>query len=228
MSRGPWEAAATKATLRVGDGRGFVVRRVLRHQPPLVVTAAHCLPSWPEAHPGTWGTLHRDLLGPLGGHTTVWADCLFVDPVGDVTVLGAVDNQELSEEADAYEKLVENTIPLRIADVVLAEPVWLLSLDGVWFSFPVDHMGMGLILSQTAQPIRAGMSGSPIVQRGAAVGLISNSLGGIDHSEHREGYEPRLVRHLPGWLLAANRVRREWEAHIARLSPGDHAVTPTR
>ncbi len=115
-----------------------------------------------------------------------------------------------------HEGLVERAIPLHIADVVLDEPVWLLSLDGVWFPSPVDHLGMGLILSQTAQPIRAGMSGSPIVQRGAAVGLVSNSHGCLDHEHHHEGFEPRLVRHLPGWLLAMRQVRREWGAYMER------------
>jgi hypothetical protein len=215
MGSAPTPALA-RAIVRVGDGRGFVVAGIGRHDPGLVVTAAHCLPSWPEAYPDTWDTLHRDLLGPLGTQPTVWADCLFVDPVGDIAVLGPVDDQELGNEAAAYEQLVGDAVPLRIADVALGDPVWLLSLDGAWFSAAVDHMGMGLMVSQTVQPIRAGMSGSPIVQRGAAVGVISNSHGGADDGDHHEGFEPRLVRHLPGWLLAASRVRREWDAWMRR------------
>lgn len=212
-----WRERARRAVVRVGGGRGFVVSGHHRYE-RLILTAAHCLPSWPEAQPDTWDALHQNLLGPLGAQPTVWADCLFVDPVGDVAILGSPDNQELGEQADAYAILVEQAVPLRIADVVLDEPVWLLSLDGVWFESPADHLGMDLILSQTSQPIRGGMSGSPIVQRGAAVGLVSNSHGGRDHERHHEGYEPRLVRHLPGWLLAARRVEREREAYLSRQS----------
>jgi hypothetical protein len=207
--------ALAQAVVRVGEGRGFLVAATRRHESALVVTAAHCLPSWPEAQPDRWDTLHRDLLGPLGAPPTVWADCLFVDPVGDIAVLGPVDDQELGEQADAYEKLVGNAVPLPIADVARGEPIWLLSLEGAWFPGAVDHMGMGLIVSETKQPIQGGMSGSPIVQRGAAIGVLSASHG--THGEsHHEGFEPRLVRHLPGWLLAAGHVRREWDAWVRR------------
>jgi hypothetical protein len=39
------------------------------------------------------------LLSPLGAEPHVWAECLFVDPVADLAVLGPVDGQELYDEA---------------------------------------------------------------------------------------------------------------------------------
>ena len=55
----------------------------------MLITAPHCLPHMPPPHP--WAFLeektYQRLLGPLGGERSVWAECLFVDPVGDIAVL---------------------------------------------------------------------------------------------------------------------------------------------
>ena len=101
--------------MRVGEGRGFVVER---RRERLVVTAAHCLPFFPPAHPGSYleERTYRDLLAPLGAVHTVSAECVFVDPIADLAVLGSPDNQALYDEADAYEELLMNTVPLVIAD----------------------------------------------------------------------------------------------------------------
>ena len=37
---------------------------------------------------------YQRLLGELIGEPTVWAECLFADPISDVAVLGPPDNQE--------------------------------------------------------------------------------------------------------------------------------------
>lgn len=47
---------------------------------------------------------------------TVWVECLFVDPIGDIAVLGRPDEQELSEEADRYEELCNQVAVLSISD----------------------------------------------------------------------------------------------------------------
>jgi len=105
----------TNAIVTVGGGRGFVTEGA---RDRYVITAAHCLSNLPPPHGMSY--LHErtysKLLGPIGGECTVWAECLFADPVADIAVLGAPDNQELSEQADAYEGLAEAVTPLRIAD----------------------------------------------------------------------------------------------------------------
>ena len=204
----------------MGDGRGFVVAGV-RPSERLILTAAHCLPSWPVAKPAEWDTLQKNLVAPLGAQPSVWADCQFVDPVGDLAILGSVDGQEFPTEADAFERLVEGAMPLPVGDVTLTEPVWLLALDGEWFSCPVEPTGWGLILSKAGRPIVGGMSGSPIVQHGAAVGLVSGAEGVGAPSEYRDGYAPRLVRHLPGWLLHAGHTRNDWRAGLERQRQRD-------
>src|SRR5260370_15559083 len=103
------------AVLRVGEGRGFLVKR---HHDCIVITAAHCLPDLPPPHPCAYleELTYRRLLGPLGTEPTVWAHILFVDPVADIAVLGAPDGQVLSEQADTYEALMASAHPLAVAE----------------------------------------------------------------------------------------------------------------
>jgi hypothetical protein len=104
----------TLAVVKVGDGgRGFVIEGKDR----IVITAAHCLVAddrpFPPPHPWscTAERTYPHLLGPLGkAKSKVWAECLFADPIADIAVLGSPDNQELSDEAEAYEQLMR-TVP---------------------------------------------------------------------------------------------------------------------
>jgi hypothetical protein len=104
-----------QAVVRVWHGRGFVVERDGYR---LILTAAHCLPAFPKPHPASYlrERTYKALLGPLGAKRTVWAELLFADPIADIAVLGSPDNQELAEQAEAYEALVERATPLPIGD----------------------------------------------------------------------------------------------------------------
>ena len=106
--------------LKVGEGRGFVVApkwSLSREQ--YVITAAHCLPSFPPrisfSYP--WERIYRKLLSPIGRRRSVSAECVFVDPVADIAVLGSPDNQQFDEEANAYEQLLETMKPLAVSDI---------------------------------------------------------------------------------------------------------------
>ncbi|MFY9838292.1 MAG: serine protease [Xanthobacteraceae bacterium] len=205
--------AATQAVIRVNGedaGRGFVVKA---GHLPVVITAAHCLPHLPPPHLGRFRSEYNyeQLLGPLGGKATVWAECLFVDPMSDVAVLGEPDGQAFYEQNDAYYELTDDIEPLRIAPAKLFPlpeaphcadmrvphtPAWMLSLDGTWFCCGYRSHGRFLQL-QTEAPIQGGMSGSPILDNdGAAIGLVSISSGG----RHAEGTCASLAEALPGWL----------------------------
>ena len=102
MSASPeWGSAIVK----VGGGRGFVVEGGWRGR--LIITAAHCLPHLPPAHAASYvseRTFLR-LLGRIGKRQSIAATVAFVDPVGDIAVLEAVDGQAAPELADAYEEL---------------------------------------------------------------------------------------------------------------------------
>jgi hypothetical protein len=77
----------TRSIIRVGDGRGFVIEG---EADQLIVTAAHCLPFFPpcmsfsDFHERTY----QELLAPIGEEPIVWTECLFVDPISDIAILG--------------------------------------------------------------------------------------------------------------------------------------------
>jgi hypothetical protein len=231
--------AASRAVIRVGDGRGFVVRawetiyvseadRLHLKQPisitvdgvhkrikrrPFVpretcyiITAAHCLPSFPPCHGNSYlhERTYQDLLGPLGEKPTVWAECAFADPIADIAVLGPPDNQEIPQKYFAYEALLEKTVPLMVSDAPEAGRAWLLSLDGRWFPCDTSHRGRSFWLSNAAESIVGGMSGSPILaDDGSAIGVLclSSTIGSITGPSTEGGPNPRLITDLPGWLL---------------------------
>jgi len=113
------------AIVRVGvGGRGFVVE-FERNQTRLVITAAHCLPldgnGYLKLTPGhvTHEKTYKKFLGPLGAEPTVWCDCLFVNPINDIAVLGRPEHPDLFEQARAYDKLVDEVRP----PLTIAAPV---------------------------------------------------------------------------------------------------------
>src|SRR5271165_2710278 len=127
---------AKSAVVTVGDGRGFVVTC---RQDRLVLTAAHCLPFFPLCHSMSdlAEKTYKALLAPLGREPAVWAECLFADPVADIAVLGSPDNQDLFDQADAYEALVKSATPIAIADAPGEKGQgWLLSLEQSGFDAP--------------------------------------------------------------------------------------------
>ena len=91
---------ATSAVLTVGRGRGFVLEGINPAHEHLVeryvITAAHCLNRtrrsrknyFPPCAAASYveQRTYRELLGPLGDKPTVWAECLFVDPVADAPI----------------------------------------------------------------------------------------------------------------------------------------------
>jgi len=198
-----------KAVLRVGKGgRGFVVETTDKKR--YVLTVAHCLPKiagrdLPPAHPGRYPDecTYKKLLAPLGQKPAVIAQCLFVDPISDLAILGQPDNEVFEEAAAAYNALVEGRPALKISQRVVeydhspdkGAPGSLLSLEGHWYSCAVHPRGASLQVTATAQPIRSGMSGSPILDAdGDAIGAVSTGDGIFPN--------PRLLGALPGWFLA--------------------------
>lgn len=196
------------AVVRVGEGRGFVVDggRIGR----LIITAAHCLPELPPAHGAahTEERTYAELVGPLNGERTLWVECFFVDPISDLAVLGGPDNQVLFDEADAYEQFADAIEPFTpgaasvLPSIDDEEPHAgaVLSLAGEWI--PCEVAGFGRSVWLRNVNIEAGMSGSPIVVDGAAVGVVG--LGEeSDHSTRRWMPQSSLEQQMPTWVLAA-------------------------
>jgi hypothetical protein len=203
---------ATASVVQVGDGRGFLVEvanKYFAYRRRLIVTAAHCLPEMPPPHRGM--DLNEktspDLLGPLGEKPTVWAECLFADPLSDLAVLGPPDGQELYEQCEAYEAFVESITPLPIAETEREGEAFLPSLDNQWFSARYERINWEpLCLSNLERRIERGMSGSPVLDaNGAAIGVVSLCdmiLGKEGPIYDRYGSQTALYRNLPGWMLS--------------------------
>src|SRR5215472_11504462 len=89
---------ASLAVVRVGKGRGFIVGG--NDDSRYIVTAAHCLPKLPEPNSSS---LFPRLLGQLRAkRTTIWADCLFADPVSDMSVLCTPDDATRWKEYSGF------------------------------------------------------------------------------------------------------------------------------
>jgi hypothetical protein len=137
------------------------------------------------------------------------AECLFVDPISDLAVLASNESP--------LEKFVQSVRePLKIGEAPGERAsyqadnfgeAWLLSLDERWFRCEVYYVSNGpLRVCNMSEPIRAGMSGSPIVlANGVAIGVLTRGVVGMDGSPLCVGNlpGPRLTRDLPGWLLTA-------------------------
>jgi hypothetical protein len=126
---------AKSAFVAVGAGRGFVVN--YRHS-RLVVTAAQCLPFFSHGESDLEQKTYK-LLAPLGSEPAVWVQCLFADPIADIAVLGSPDDQELRNEAKAYEALIKSATSLSIADGPEQGRGWVLSLERHWLRCRPDH-----------------------------------------------------------------------------------------
>jgi hypothetical protein len=180
--------------LKVGKGRGFVIATAQEH---LVITAAHCLPELPPSASisYTHERTYPKLLAAIDKRRSVWAECLFVDPVADIAVLASPDNQEKADKATAYERLTSGVTPLPVSELDGEQAVArLLPLQGPSFRCVVRAVGRGsLWMEKHTKPVVGGMSGSPILaQDGSAIGVVVTP----------NGPNPSLASHLPGWLLA--------------------------
>ena len=195
----------TTSVVQVGDGRGFIVEPEDASK-QWIITAAHCLPELPPAHPMSYTEerTYKGLLGPLGGERTVWAECVFADPVADIAVLVGPDNQALFDEADAFDELIEKCPKVLRAEAPPNAKLrgWLLTLANVWAPCEVELLFTKLSITEAGQGIVGGMSGSPILdEKGGAIGLVSTSGGALNTVHTKGDMEPCLSEALPGWLL---------------------------
>jgi hypothetical protein len=163
----------TRSIIKVGDGRGFVIDG---EADQLIITAAHCLPFFPPCI--SFSDLHertyQKLLAPIGEEPIVWTECLFVDPISDIAILGPPDSQELSNRWEQYNELVDSLDPISVADAPEDTPAWLLSLDKQWRQCMVRHVGGPLWFYDAKDGIHPGMSGSPVLLGdGSAIGVVA-------------------------------------------------------
>jgi hypothetical protein len=190
---------ATKCCLSVGGGRGFVIAG---ERDRFIITAAHCLPFLPPCTSFSYieERTYKSLIGLLGKEQTIWAECLFADPIGDIAVLGAPDSQHLSAEYRSFQEMIEAAVPVYVSEAPLEGVGWLLSLDQRWFQCKINRQPGGTLwISDATENLVSGMSGSPIMASGGKV--IGVHVCGWGEVSTEGGPNPAPVRNFPGWLL---------------------------
>jgi hypothetical protein len=83
---------------------------------------------------------------------------------------------------------------------VASADAWLLSLEGQWLSCRLSA-GSAIWVTDAARPIIGGMSGSPIITRNGAVGVICFGDREAVGDRNESGPNPYLPFALPGWML---------------------------
>ena len=135
-----------------------------------------------------------------------------------LAVLARPDDQELSDRAAAYDHLIEAAKRFTVGKLQsprgqrglpgdpASSDAQMLSLDGEWFACRITSFGLVLWVEAAAQPIKGGMSGSPIVlPDGGAVGLLWTGDQQDDGANApldtgTGGPNPMLFDQLPAWL----------------------------
>jgi hypothetical protein len=208
------------SVVKVGGGRGFVfdqktrtpgwgspeVNKLKLRLLPFVVnrciiTAAHCLPHFPEPHAfESFDQFYPDLLGVLGEKPSVGGLLLFADPIGDIAVLGSPDCQEMYEQSTVYDEFVDPLQAIPIGEAQTGKG-WMLSLDKPYHWDPTTlNTDYGSLFSS---PTLGGQSGSPILnERGQAVGVVSIGVSKeTKEGSKNSGPQPMPKLNLPAGIL---------------------------
>ena len=212
---------ARQAVVKVGDGRGFVMEipnpfRGHHGTRRVIVTVGRCLPNFPHPFPSSHEQkTFQSLLGSLTDTApSIAAECIFVDPITDMVVLGAPNKEKLSYDWKNFQILTQNAKTLFLGNFPQKEKVergWLLSLDGQWRPCKVTAFVYGLArpsfyITEAAGGISGEMSGSPILlDDGKAIGALSTTLNNSEGTVCKHTIEsrpqPSLKHCLPAWLL---------------------------
>lgn len=200
----------TKAVVRVGDGRGFVIAG---KQSRFVITARHCLRDFPVSQPGydAGKNTCSNLLGALGTAKTVAARCVFADSINDLAILGPPCFGLFPEGYRRFVELTERMFPFVIeAPQTACFSCFALSSEQRWFGaraqVDVTEDGSAVWLFRPMAAITAEMIGSPILaSNGSAIGLMSSNLLLNFDLEDEGAPNPILTAHFPAWFLAEMR-----------------------
>ena len=187
---------ATVTLLRKG-GRGVLVNS------NLIITAAHCIDFNCEG-----GMVLGDysIEEIKAGEEELMVGPLAVEPVSDIAVLGALDDQTFFQEVDDFERFCERTKPVPVCRSEF-EPfqefrVHIYNHKGVWVTGKVVQHSQGakVFFVDADELIEGGASGGPILNdSGELVGITSHfSSTCIDHA--CTGRTPRPHLALPVWV----------------------------
>jgi S1-C subfamily serine protease len=191
-------AAVSRATVRFTamSGQGVVVPN------GLIATAAHVI-DWDGR--GGMALGDRYLEEFESGGRRLKAQVYAVEPVSDIALLGAPDDQ--GELETAFEEWCDGipSIRLWMADPPLREwfPIHVLAHTGDWITGRAQqHQPYSrTCYFETTEAIQGGTSGGPVVtDDGRLLGVVSNA-GGSPGEPETSGMIPRLYSAAPLWSV---------------------------
>jgi len=130
---------------------------------------------------------------------------LAVEPVSDIAVLGSLDTQTFSEDADDFEAFCANMKPVPLCTEEFEEfepvPIHVFTHKGTWLQGTAQQCRKDahMLSIQTDEQIEGGTSGGPVItDDGLLLGIVSNASVG-----QSDGSIPRPHLCLPCWTLRA-------------------------
>lgn len=140
-----------------------------------------------------------------------------VEPVSDIAILGALDNQEFFDEVDAYEEFCQDTDPVAINTQEFPRfekfPVYIYRQPGDWQLGRAMQVrpNTNTLALETSEKVAGGASGGPIVNsQGELLGIVSwtsetnTAMRGPNCQETGRRYDgvlPRPHLSLPAWAV---------------------------
>ena len=184
-------------TLTGLTGRGILIPG------QMILTAAHCVTYTTDGSMVLGDFFLEDILTAQG--MALKAQPVFLDPLADIALLGALDSQEFSKEVSHYEAWCEAILPIPLSEADFPFdspiPISVYTHRGQWIRGTVCQMSYdanALAWIMTTQ-IEGGTSGSPIVtDDGLIVGVVSHTN---ETGAECMGLTPRPHLTLPGWAL---------------------------
>ncbi len=172
-----------------------------------ILTAAHCVEWRSEGTMMAVGGHFIEEIGTVDGES-LRVRPFALEPVLDIALLGPLDNQEFSDEADAFELFCERTRPVLVRtdepERSTKFPAFILSHLGPWIKADAQLLRDGEpTLFLESGRIERGTSGGPVVDaHGHLLGVVSH--GGHTRGDKTDsGNTPRPHRALPAWAWEA-------------------------
>ena len=169
----------------------------------LIITAGHCV-DWDCTGGMAMGEFYLSKIRTGSGDLI--ASTLAVEPVSDIAVLGAPDDQDMPDEFLAFDEFVEGipavTLQRLPPKVRTPFPVWIRTHRKTWVAGEATYYCGSRFAYRTDSEIRGGTSGDPIVNdAGELVGVVSHGTTSRVQGQYTSA-APLLLLALPAWIIA--------------------------